>query len=55
MPPIESLIESAQVESENVTRSIMDWIIGIRGIEADEDMGDLDVLQKLFEVYEDWD
>jgi hypothetical protein len=32
----------------------MDWIIGIRGIEADEYMGDLD-LQKLFEVYEDWD
>ncbi|KAF8542909.1 hypothetical protein BDD12DRAFT_823306 [Trichophaea hybrida] len=54
IPAIESLIGSAQNASENVTRSIMDWICGYRGIEADQDRGDLD-LEELFAVYDDDD
>jgi hypothetical protein len=52
MPVDESLIRSAQSASENVTRSIMDWICGYRGTEADQNRGDLD-LDRLFAAYDD--
>jgi hypothetical protein len=45
MPPIEPLTLRVQNGSENITRPIMDWIIVFRGIEMDEEVGDLD-LQK---------
>ncbi|KAL7272437.1 hypothetical protein RUND412_004769 [Rhizina undulata] len=47
MPAVETLVGRAQETSENITRSIMDWICGYRGIEADQDRGDLDV-ERLF-------
>ncbi|KAL7267474.1 hypothetical protein RUND412_009937 [Rhizina undulata] len=47
MPAVETLIGRVQETLENVTRLIMDWICEYRGIEADQDRGDL-VVERLF-------